>query len=283
MNFVRAIQPFRSRTASLSPRTLRASAADVLTRRNRLLGSGRRNYSDDKVSGDELKENQTETPKEVEEPESEVVSKLKVKEMEVVDLIVSSLRPVGKSLLLNYLQGQLRYLQADFLNLQRNAAREREQIRDFAVTRFAGDLLEVVDVLSLALKSVPQAVLSSSKAPFSAYSSPLSDSPTEDIPPSAPPTPTSDTSKSAETHLRELHTGVEMTHRLLLQTLFKYHVKPFDPTGDKFDPNRHEALYQAPIAWKDPGTVIDCQKIGYTIKDRILRAAQVGVAQEAQS
>ncbi|KAF9053682.1 hypothetical protein BDZ89DRAFT_1153394 [Hymenopellis radicata] len=48
--------------------------------------------------------------------------------------------------------------------------------------------------------------------------------------------------------------------RQLLQTLFKYHVKPFDPTGDVFDPNRHDALYQAPIPGKEPGTVIDCQK-----------------------
>lgn len=80
--------------------------------------------------------------------------------------------------------------------------------------------------------------------------------------------------------MQELHHGVEMTQRLLLQTLFKYQVKPYDPTGDKFDPNKHEALYQAPVPGKEPGTVIDCQKVGYTIKDRVLRAAQVGVAQE---
>lgn len=71
-----------------------------------------------------------------------------------------------------------------------------------------------------------------------------------------------------------------MTHRMLLQTLSKYGVKPFDPTGEKFDPNEHEALYQAPIPGKEPGTVIDTQKIGYKIKDRVLRAAQVGVAQD---
>jgi molecular chaperone GrpE len=81
-------------------------------------------------------------------------------------------------------------------------------------------------------------------------------------------------------YLQELHHGVEMTQRLLLQTLFKYQVKPFDPTGDKFDPNKHEALYQVPVPGKEPGTVIDCQKVGYTIKDRVLRAAQVGVNQE---
>ena len=71
--------------------------------------------------------------------------------------------------------------------------------------------------------------------------------------------------------------GVEATHRLLLQTLSKYGVNQFDPTGDKFDPNRHEALYSVPLPNKKPGEVLECQKPGYMIKDRVLRAAQVGV------
>lgn len=150
-------------------------------------------------------------------------------------------------------------MQADFLNLQRNAAREKEQQRDFAITKFAGDLLETADVLAIALKSVPP----------SAIKTPPSDA------------PSSSAEKTAEQHLYDLHHGVEITHRLLLQTLFKYHVKPFDPTGEKFDPNRHEALYQAPIPGKEPGTVLECQKIGYMIKDRVLRAAQVGVVQDS--
>ncbi|OCB84036.1 GrpE nucleotide exchange factor [Sanghuangporus baumii] len=191
---------------------------------------------------------------------------------------------------------RLRYLQADFLNLQRNAAREREQTKDFAITRFAGDLLETVDVLSLALKSVPESALNPSETetndvpPAAAASQSASPSESE-APSSSTSTPSSDSSssssttppKSASDYLRELHHGVEMTHRLLLQTLFKYGVKPFDPTGDAFDPNRHEALYQVPIPGKKPGTVIDCQKTGYTIKDRTLRAAQVGVASEPPS
>lgn len=111
-------------------------------------------------------------------------------------------------------------------------------------------------MLSLALKSVPSSALT----------------PAEDA---NPPD-----NKSPSAYLQELHHGVEMTQRLLLQTLFKYQVKPFDPTGDKFDPNKHEALYQAPVPGKEPGVVIDCQKVGYMIKDRVLRAAQVGVNQE---
>lgn len=179
-------------------------------------------------------------------------------------------------------QGRLRYLQADFLNLQRNAAREKEQQRDFAITRFASDLLETADVLALALKSIPPPVLQdlADSSALDPESAPITSTSTSTPPigeatspsPSAPP-------KSALAYLTELHEGVDMTHRLLLQTLFKYHVKPFDPTGDMFDPNRHEALYQAPVPGKEPGSVVDCQKIGYTIKDRILRAAQVGVAQ----
>ena len=165
------------------------------------------------------------------------------------------------------IQGRLRYLQADFLNLQRNAAREKEQTKDYAISRFAGDLLETVDVLSVALKSIPSEAVSTP----STSSEPSESQPSND---------STSLPKSHATYLRELHTGVEMTHRLLVQTLFKYQVKPFDPTGDAFDPNIHEALYQAPVSGKEPGTIIDCQKTGYMIKDRVLRAAQVGVAQD---
>jgi len=76
-----------------------------------------------------------------------------------------------------------------------------------------------------------------------------------------------------------LRSGIEMTQKQLTSTFAKYGVTPFDPTGEVFDPNRHEALYEAPAPpGKEPGTVIDCQKIGYMLKERTLRAAQVGVA-----
>jgi molecular chaperone GrpE len=153
----------------------------------------------------------------------------------VLDLTVRNNNIVLREEFLAYLscnQSRLRYLQADFLNLQRNAAREKEQTKDYAISRFAGDLLETVDVLSIALKSIPPEAVN----PPSTSSEPSE---------SQHPNDTSSTlPKSHATYLRELHTGVEMTHRLLLQTLFKYQVKPFDPTGDQFDPNLHEALYQ---------------------------------------
>ncbi|KAF8746083.1 hypothetical protein AX14_000146 [Amanita brunnescens Koide BX004] len=200
----------------------------------------RRCYSDEKPSSSGQQPTQEAHEKPQEKPPSPEAQALKAKDAEVADLT-----------------SRLRYLQADFLNLQRNAAREKEQQRDYAITRFASDLLETVDVLGLALKSIPPEALSET-APADSSSSP----------------------KTHQQYLQELHTGVEITNRQLLQTLFKYHVKPFDPTGEKFDPNRHEAMYQIPVPGKEPGTVLDCQKIGYTIKDRVLRAAQVGVVQD---
>ncbi|KAF9454496.1 GrpE-domain-containing protein [Macrolepiota fuliginosa MF-IS2] len=230
------LSSFKSSTATFSSRSLARAAPRHIPAVSRL---PRRYYSEDKSANSATEQEKKEETK-VDDKYAEVTEKLKAKEAEVVDLT-----------------GRLRYLQADFVNLQRNAAREKEQTRDYAISKFASNLLETVDVLAIALKSVPEAALSKEK---SDSSEPLS--------------------KSHGEYLQDLHTGVEMTHRLLLQTLFKYHVKPFDPTGEKFDPNFHEALYQAPIPGKEPGTVVDCQKIGYTIKDRVLRAAQVGVAQE---
>ncbi|GBE82082.1 GrpE-domain-containing protein [Sparassis latifolia] len=256
---MQAFQLFRSCSSSLSARSIARASVPV----GRRAAMGTRYYSDDKAQaseGEETKRLEGES-KETEEkpappsPEAALTEKLAQKEREVTDLT-----------------GRLRYLQADFLNLQRNAAKEKEQTRDFAISRFASDLLETVDVLAIALKSVPPSVISSASSSSS---------------PSPPPSNSSNSSepseKSAEVYLNELHTGVEMTHRLLMQTLFKYGVKPFDPTGDKFDPNRHEALFQTPVPDKEPGTVFNCQKTGYMIKDRVLRAAQVGVVQEQQS
>jgi len=223
------VQHLARRTVANSPRT-------------QLLAVGsRRFYSEDAKSSEQKSEGET---KDVgpSKDESEFSKQLAAKEEEVADL-----------------KSRLRYLRADFINLQRNSAREKEQTKDYAITKFASDLLETADVLSLALKSVPPEALK---------------------PPSSPESTSTPEGKPTQAHLTELHTGVEMTHRLLLQTLFKYHVKPYDPTGEKFDPNKHEAMFQAPIPDKEPGTVFDCQKIGYTIKDRVLRAAKVGVVQD---
>ncbi|GJJ12414.1 hypothetical protein Clacol_006656 [Clathrus columnatus] len=173
--------------------------------------------------------------------EAEFATQLQAKQDEIVELT-----------------GRLRYAQADFINLQRISAREKEQTKDFAISRFAADLLETADTLTMALRSVPPSNETTSNESSSSPAYFQRSTQTSDA----------------------LLQGVEATHRILLQTLAKYGVKPFDPTGETFDPNRHEALYSAPIPGKPAGEILNCQKLGYMIRDRVLRAAQVGVAAE---
>lgn len=138
---------------------------------------------------------------------------------------------------------------ADFENLQKISTREKAQAKDFALTSFARDLVSSIDILSLALKSVPEHKL----APH----------PTTDVPPNP--------------ELVQLHEGVSLTKKEIERVLKRHGVVAFDPVGEVFDPNFHEALYQAPVPGKEPGTVLETQEIGYRIKDRLLRPAKVGV------
>lgn len=154
------------------------------------------------------------------------------------------------------LKSQLTYGKADFINLQRRTDAEKLSTRDFAIQSFASDLLSTVDILSLALKHVPN--------PLPA------DNP----------------------HLTTLHSGVSMTKNELIKTLGRHGVVEFDPTGEKFDPNKHEAMFRVPKAVAnqarmegggkelEEGMVMDCQKTGYMLKGRTLRPAQVGVVAE---
>ena len=249
----------RSCSGSLTARHLARRTVANSPRTQLLAVGSRRFYSEDAKPSEQKSEGENKDAGPSKDG-SELSKQLAAKEEEVADLKVCLLLRDRSHFVTDILpQSRLRYLQADFINLQRNSAREKEQTKDYAITKFASDLLETADVLSLALKSVPPEALN---------------------PPSSPVSTSTPEGKPAQAYLAELYTGVEMTHRLLLQTLFKYHVKPHDPTGEKFDPNKHEAMFQAPIPDKEPGTVFDCQKIGYTIKDRVLRAAKVGVVQD---
>ncbi|KAJ9124598.1 hypothetical protein QFC24_003391 [Naganishia onofrii] len=147
---------------------------------------------------------------------------------------------------LKELKSQLQYSQADYINLQRRTTLEKTSAKEFAIQSFASDLLGTIDILTTALKYVPQ------------------------------PIPVSETSG----HLESLFSGVKMTREGLLKTLEKHGVVQFDPLGEKFDPNRHEALFQVPMPGKEPGTVFDTQKTGFMLRSRTLRPAQVGVVQD---
>jgi len=120
---------------------------------------------------------------------------------------------------------------------------------------FARDLVSSMDVLQLALNSVPEGVRTPPKGEESGAASP------------------------ERKYLADLWGGVQSTKSLLEKTLAYHGVVPFDPTGRPFDPNRHEAMYQAHVPGKEPNSVLNCSKVGWMLRDRVLRPAQVGVAQ----
>ena len=175
----------------------------------------------------------------------------------ILGLLEKSYEPVPGA---NLLFPQDKYLRsvADFRNLQERARREQQAAKDFAIQRFAKDLIESIDNLDLALSNVPAEKVTS---------------------PESKETGTPDTYKE----LRELYGGLQMTSTVFLNTLRKHGLERFDPSenGDKFDPNLHEATFQAPQPGKEDGTVFHTVQKGFLLNGRVLRAPKVGVVKNS--
>ncbi|CAH7688311.1 GrpE-domain-containing protein [Phakopsora pachyrhizi] len=148
---------------------------------------------------------------------------------------------------------------ADYENLQKITTREKAQAKDYAIQSFAKDLVSNIDVLQLALNSVPEKFRK-----FEAQADSTS------------------TVNENQKYLADLWGGVQSTKALLESTLSRFGVTSFDPTGEQFDPNKHEAMYQAVVPDKTPNSVLNCSKVGWMLRDRVLRPAQVGVAQSSE-
>ncbi|KAJ8611596.1 hypothetical protein MRB53_037899 [Persea americana] len=128
---------------------------------------------------------------------------------------------------------------AEFRNLQERTRREVQAAKDFALQKFARDLIESVDNLDLALVNVPAEKLKSAAA--------------------------------EDKDLQQLHGGLKMTETVLMNTLSKHGLERFDPNGEKFDPNRHEATFQTPQEGKEDGTVFHTTQKGFLYNGRVLR------------
>lgn len=139
---------------------------------------------------------------------------------------------------------------ADYRNLQEQTKREIQASRDFALQRFAKDLLDSIDNLDRALTTVEPAKLQG---------------------------------EAANKDLLNLHSGLKMTEQILMGTLKKHGMERFDPaeTSAKFDPNTMEATFQAPQQGKEDGTAFYTQSKGFTLNGRVLRAAKVGVVKNS--
>ncbi len=135
---------------------------------------------------------------------------------------------------------------AEMENLRRRSQRELEDGRKYAVTSFARDLLEVSDNLRRGLEAVPDGAAEQSE------------------------------------YLRNLIAGIEMTERSLHSIFERHNIKQVRPErGERFDHNRHQAMFEVPTRELAPGTVAETMQVGYVIADRLLRPALVGVAKAA--
>ena len=133
---------------------------------------------------------------------------------------------------------------AEMENLRKRTSKEVADARAYGITGFARDILDIADNLQRALDAVP-----------------------------------AEAKANADPGLKALIEGVELTERSLLNTLEKNGVKKFDPSGEKFDPNFQQAMYEVPDPSVPAGTVVQVVQAGYTIGERVLRPALVGVVQ----
>ncbi|CAO2175736.1 unnamed protein product [Urochloa humidicola] len=141
---------------------------------------------------------------------------------------------------------------AEMENVLARTKRESENTKKYAIQNFSKSLLDVADNLSRASSVV--------KESFSKID-------------------TSNNSDEAVPLLKTLLEGVEMTEKQLGEVFKKFGVEKFDPLNEKFDPNRHYALFQIPDPSKPSGTVAAVVKVGYMLHDRVLRPAEVGVTE----
>ena len=132
---------------------------------------------------------------------------------------------------------------AEMENLRTRTRREVADAKTYGITGFARDVLEIADNLQRALDAVP-----------------------------------AEAKANADPGLKALIEGVELTERSLLNALEKNGVKKFDPSGERFDPNFQQAMYEVPDPSVPAGTVVQVVQAGYTIGERVLRPALVGVA-----
>lgn len=82
--------------------------------------------------------------------------------------------------------------------------------------------------------------------------------------------------------LDKLMEGTELTLKMLAAVMEKSGVTELDPKGEKFDPQRHEAMAMQPSAQAEPNTVLQVIQKGYLLNDRLVRPAMVIVAKAAE-
>lgn len=129
---------------------------------------------------------------------------------------------------------------ADAENSRKRAERDRKEAEMYGGTRLARDLLPVYDNLNRALQAMPEE------------------------------------SRAASAALVE---GVDLTLRELANVMARHGITKISPAaGDTFDPQLHQAMFEAPLPGTKAGQIIQVMTEGFLLHDRLLRPAQVGVS-----
>ncbi|MFZ5963616.1 nucleotide exchange factor GrpE [Thalassococcus sp. BH17M4-6] len=129
---------------------------------------------------------------------------------------------------------------ADAENARKRADKDRREAENYGGTRLARDLLPVYDNMQRALATANEEQKQISGA---------------------------------------LLEGVELTLRELTSVFKKHGIEPIAPeVGDRFNPQQHEAMFEAPVPGTKAGEIIQVSALGFMLHDRLLRPAQVGVS-----
>ena len=131
------------------------------------------------------------------------------------------------------------YLAAEMQNMQRRYEREKDDLHKFGSEKIMKDLVAVMDNFERTLGFIE---------------------------------------KEEDEKIKNIAEGIRMVNKLFLDTLEKHGLKKIEALGEEFDPNFHEALAQQPAEGKKDMEVIQVFENGYTLNDRVVRAAKVIVA-----
>ena len=133
---------------------------------------------------------------------------------------------------------------ADTENMRSRSERSVNEARQYAVSQFARELLDVVDNLRRAIAATENQAATGSADP-------------------------------------SLLEGVQAIERMLSATLGRFGVRRIEAAGAPFDPGLHEAIMETEDPSHDPGAVAQVMEDGYTIHDRLLRPARVVVTRRS--
>ena len=130
--------------------------------------------------------------------------------------------------------------------MRRRLEREKEDLGNYIISNFAKEILLVIDNLQRALKSI-------------------------------------DDKKDDNTAFEQFIEGIELTEKQLVSSLEKFKINKINPENGTFDPNLHQAMFEVEGNDKESGKVSEVIQDGYTIGERLLRPAMVGVFKNKKS